>query len=592
MKGSRLVIALDFGTTFTGVAFTEVSDTSSSQQDIEVIHNWPSNHGQIGTSEKVPSEIAYPEGGTGILWGATIPPYQPREMWMKLELDNRGDGEVAKILGELSAALRTARKPVVEIIGDYLLQIKACLLKNLDDKYGKELWRTLPVTLVVTVPAVWSDVAKHRTMQAVDRAGFNTLQFPRLSLPIVVVSEPEAAALHTIRSLRGTAQDTNLTTGDGFIVCDMGGGTVDLIAYQVSSVKPTTIEEATVGNGAQCGGSFVDRNFLHFLETRLGPEDFYKIAECRSAEIPRTSLTRKAATLLQHFVAEIKGGFSGTQTGYLGLPKPLSAIDDDESRGIIDGELTVTADDTKKMFEPSLRQTYELIHEQIRRARTNKLKIKYIFLVGGFSENPYMYGEIKSFVAKCGIQAIRPSYAWSAVVRGAAVKGLEDGSNNAVLKRKSRRYYGTPYSIPFNRRVHDNRDVYHDPFDGRKMAYNQMSWLLKKGQDLHASKATHATVDLYPHFWIGDDRTTEFELVSCDSDFAPLRYAEDSVYRVATLRVDLNDVPDEDLDLNISASGQRYYTADCTVNISLQSSLEFFITVKGKRYGSLIAKYD
>ncbi|KAI4660944.1 uncharacterized protein J4E79_005512 [Alternaria viburni] len=576
MEGSRLVIGLDYGTTYTGVAFTEVSDANSSQQDIEVIHNWPSRHGKIGTREKVPSEVAYLE--EGLRWGADIPPYEKRHMWTKLELDNRGDGEVAKILAELSSPPDATQKPAVEIIADFLTQVKAWLVTNLDDKYGKELWRTLPITLVVTYPAVWSDVAKHRTMQAVDKAGFNALQFPRLLLPIVVVSEPEAAAIHTIKSLRGTAQDTKLVTGDGFIVCDMGGGTVDLIAYRVSSVNPTAIEEATVGNGAQCGGSFVDRNFLHFLENRLGSGDFFKIAGCHSGDIPRTSLTRKAAKLLQDFTMEVKGGFSGTQINYILLPNPLSAIDDDESRGISDGELTITADDTMAMFDPSLRKTQELIQEQIQQARARKLKIK-----------------IKSFVDKDGIQAVRPSNAinsWSAVVRGATAKGLEGSDNNAVLKRKSRRYYGTPYSLPYSRRLHDKRDIYYDPFDGRKMAYNQMSWLVKKGQDLHASKAMHATVDLHPHYWVDEERITEFELVACNSNVAPSRYADDAVYRVATLRVDLSDIPEETLSLNISASGRKYYTVDCTVNISLQSSLEFFLTVGGKRYGSLTAKYD
>jgi hypothetical protein len=323
------------------VAFCEASNANLDGEHIEIIHDWPSRHGKTGTREKVPSEVAYLK--EGLRWSADISPHEPRQMWTKLELDNRRDGEVAKIIGELSSSLLEARKAPVEIIADFLAQVKAHLVKNLDERYGKELWRTLPITLVVTVPAVWSDVAKYRTMQAIEKAGFNSLQFPQLQMPVLVTTEPEAAAIHTIKPLRGTAQDMRLAVGDGFIVCDMGGGTVDLIAYRVSSVRPTVIEEATVGNGAQCGGSFVDHAFLHWLERRLGTEDFLKIAGCRSEEIPRTSLNRKVAKLLQDFTMEVKGGFSGTQVNYLLLPNPLSAIDDDEKRGISDGELTITA---------------------------------------------------------------------------------------------------------------------------------------------------------------------------------------------------------------------------------------------------------
>lgn len=322
------------------MSFCEISDSTLEHQHIEVVHDWPSRHGKIGTKEKVPSEVAYLK--EGLRWGSDIPPHEKRHMWTKLELDNRGDGEAAMVIGETVSSFGV-RKPPVEIVADFLAQVKAHLIKNLDDKYGKELWRTLPITLVVTVPAVWSDVAKHRTMQAIEKAGFNSLEFRELRMPIIVTTEPEAAALYTIKTLRGTSQDTKLAVGDGFIVCDMGGGTVDLIAYRVASVQPTVIEEATVGNGAQCGGSFIDRAFLQWLELRLGTDDFIKIAGCRSEELPRTSLNRKAAKLLQDFTMEVKSGFSGTQTNYLLLPNPLSAIDDDEKRGISDGDLKITA---------------------------------------------------------------------------------------------------------------------------------------------------------------------------------------------------------------------------------------------------------
>lgn len=129
--------------------------------------------------------------------------------------------------------------------------------------------------------------------------------------------------------------------GDGFIICDMGGGTVDLITYRVSSIDPTKIEEATVGNGAQCGGSFVDRAFFRWLELRLGTADFMKIAGCRSEDLPHTSLPKKVARMLQDFILEVKSGFSGSETSYLRLPPPLTETTD-EAKGIADGEIKIT----------------------------------------------------------------------------------------------------------------------------------------------------------------------------------------------------------------------------------------------------------
>jgi hypothetical protein len=324
---------------FTGVALCETSGADSHGQHVEVIHDWPSCHTKIGTKEKVPSEIAYTT--EGIRWGSLIRPNISRHMWTKLRLEGPQVGESAKIQRELESIIEGSNKTPVEIAADFLHQLKDHLVVNLDQKYGKTLWRTLPITWVITVPAVWSDAAKDRTLQAFQKAGFNSKEFPLLRKQILT-TEPEAAAIHTIKTMRGTAQDKELAVGDGFMVCDMGGGTVDLISYRVASLQPTTISEATVGSGSQCGGTFIDREFLKWLEHRLGTSDFTKIAGCRSEDVPRTSLSKKAAQMLQDFTLEAKTCFSGDEPYYLRLPAPLSAIEEDESRGICDGELLLT----------------------------------------------------------------------------------------------------------------------------------------------------------------------------------------------------------------------------------------------------------
>jgi hypothetical protein len=46
--------------------------------------------------------------------------------------------------------------------------------------------------------------------------------------------------------------------------------------------------------------------------------------------------------MVQDFVLGAKGGFSGKQKNYMRLPPPLSAIEEDSLRGIIDGEILIT----------------------------------------------------------------------------------------------------------------------------------------------------------------------------------------------------------------------------------------------------------
>jgi molecular chaperone DnaK (HSP70) len=233
-------------------------------------------------------------------------------MWTKLQLDSTQTGEAAKVLEEQQSSVQSLAKQPVDIIADFLRHVKDHFIKTLDDEYQREIWSTLPITLVVTVPAVWSDAAKDRTLQAIHQAGFNNVGFPALKQTLLT-TEPEAAAIYTIKTLRGTTQDQRLAIGDGFIMCDMGGGTVDLISYRVSELQPTVVEEATVGTGHQCGGSFIDRAFLKWLERRLGTTHFLKIAECRSEDIPRTSLTPKLGRMVQDFTIDAKPDFRATK---------------------------------------------------------------------------------------------------------------------------------------------------------------------------------------------------------------------------------------------------------------------------------------
>lgn len=86
------------------------------------------------------------------------------------------------------------------------------------------------------VPAVWSDAAKNATVQAAKVAGL---------FPVTLIKEPEAAALYTMHSL-----DFTLNVGDAFVVCDAGGGTVDLISYEVTDRNPKLqLKELVPGKG-------------------------------------------------------------------------------------------------------------------------------------------------------------------------------------------------------------------------------------------------------------------------------------------------------------------------------------------------------
>lgn len=235
-----------------------------------------------------------------------------------------------------------ASRDPADIVADYLAHVRKQLMQNLERTYTSG-YTTMKMDLVVTFPAVWSDEAKNRTIEAVTKAGFDKTNFPGLGRT-TVVTEPEAASIYVFKSMRQGNLGSNIVPGNCFVLCDAGGGTCDLISYRVTSVSPTfQIEEAAIGTGARCGGSFVDRSFLTWLEKKLGTESYQKIADASTGTSPdQRVLEPKLARLIQDFML-FKTSFSGEDvTHYLRLPKPLNIMDDDEERGIVDGELLIT----------------------------------------------------------------------------------------------------------------------------------------------------------------------------------------------------------------------------------------------------------
>ena len=52
--------------------------------------------------------------------------------------------------------------------------------------------------------------------------------------------------------------DKGLAVGDAFVVCDAGGGTVDLISYEITSLKPFELKELVGSKGTWTTSNHVD----------------------------------------------------------------------------------------------------------------------------------------------------------------------------------------------------------------------------------------------------------------------------------------------------------------------------------------------
>lgn len=450
--------------------------------DIEIIKTWPGGNGI--TSDKVPTEISYdlPAGtapGTAptVKWGFQFKPEESRLRCIKLFLDRSQKLPFYVSPLETAAQLKRFNKTVVDAVSDYLTQIYKHTMDTLTRRYGESFMASTKVDFVLTCPAVWSDAAKNTTLQAAERAGMGAQS------QIQMISEPEAAAVYTLKAI----QPNHIKAGDNFIVCDGGGGTVDLIAYKIVSLNPIRVEESAVGTGGLCGSAFLNYRFEEHVKTRIGQTRFDEMK------------TKKGKTWqmgLRYFEEFVKRNFNEDEHQEVNVPFP--GLPDDEEAGLDSGFLVMTAEQIKEIFDPVVKEVCDLVQGQVDSLRAKGGIVSGIILVGGFGQSDYLYRKLKSHFTTAvapppyterpthpnidlrerpSIEVMQPVYAWTAVVRGAVLRGLE---GNMVISRKARMHYGTSYATVYDEEKHSVTERYWSPLWERWMVSDRMQWHIAK----------------------------------------------------------------------------------------------------------------
>ncbi|KAH0527299.1 hypothetical protein TsFJ059_002314 [Trichoderma semiorbis] len=583
----RLIVGVDFGTTFSGVAAVY----TSTPDDVEIIKTWPGGNGI--TSDKVPTEITYsfpPDASPGaeptVKWGFQFKPDESRLRCIKLFLDRAQKLPFYVSPLDTAAQLKKFNKNVVDAVSDYLTQIYKHTMDTLTRRYGESFMASTKVEFVLTCPAVWSDTAKNTTLQAAERAGMGSRS------EIQMISEPEAAAVYTLKAI----QPNHLNIGDNFIVCDAGGGTVDLIAYKIISLKPLRVEESAVGTGGLCGSAFLNYRFEEHVRTRLGQARFDEMK------------TKKGKTWqmgLRYFEEFVKRNFNEDEHQEINVPFP--GLPDDEEAGLDSGFMVMSAEQIKDIFEPVVKEVCDLVQGQVEGLRAKGGIVSGIVLVGGFGQSDYLYRRLKSHFSSAApppyserpthanasvsqdggsIEVMQPVYAWTAVVRGAVLRGLE---GNMVISRKSRMHYGTSFATVYDEEKHSVSERYWSPLWERWMVSDRMQWHIAKGEALSPLSpiAFHYTRNFRP----GQSLIVTDDLIACDADEPPAAHTRDLI-NVCTLTTDLNAVPRSLFTRLTTTRGVEFDNLDFTLEMIVDSAgLGFELKVDGVRYGRVEAEF-
>ncbi|KAM0209640.1 hypothetical protein ACHAQI_006381 [Fusarium lateritium] len=259
-----IVIGIDFGTTFSGVAWAY----SREPDEIEIVTSWDAELNHCSDVEKAPTQLYFDDNSQDIKWGYSVPVDKEPLKWFKLLLIGPKDlpTDVARSsqLQEARRLRNKIKKEPIEIIATFLRKLWDHSLDSITRAIGADILKRTKLQVVITLPAIWPPYAQQRMKQAAQQSGILDGR-PAGATTLRFISEPEAAALATIKDL---AKRSNIQTGDTIVVCDAGGGTVDLISYIFESTDPFVIKECVKGDGDLCGGVFLDEGFIKLVRKK------------------------------------------------------------------------------------------------------------------------------------------------------------------------------------------------------------------------------------------------------------------------------------------------------------------------------------
>ncbi|KAM3543706.1 hypothetical protein ARSEF1564_003366 [Beauveria bassiana] len=559
---SIITVGIDFGTTFSGAAWA----ISKRPADIHVITNWESEYNGCSDRGKCPTQLQYGTIDHQTPWGYNIPADKDVVRWFKLLLLDEADLPSAVLK---DPQYREAREQVkrlsfspTELVACFLRSLWKHCMENITRALGSSEVVNCKIHIVMTVPAIWPHYVQARMKSAAELAGMlqrtgtsSALRTPTLEF----LSEPEAAALAALAEMHPRP---DIKEGDTIVVCDAGGGTADLISYQVDEASSFRLRECVVGEGGLCGGIFVDQNFDDLITRKMGGSPWKGIDSADKRKFMKDNWENGIKSQFsgnhRSFFAEVPEGY--LPDGAMGKRKRLQSIFLDKN-------------DLLSVFSPVISKICDLVENQKDAIGDKQLSApKFIILVGGFGCCRYLFNQLVEAYPESTILNPPSEQSWTAVCRGAvrhalihktvgkngigatSSKAIKAGSY-IVQSRICRMGYGFMQNELWNSRKHRQEDRYRDSLDEEDKASNQMKWFLKKGDTLDGtSPSTH---QFYRLLTASSKLDIEETLWFCTSDLLP-SWETESVEKLCSIKwnksVDLSK-----LKAKTTWAGQIYY---------------------------------
>ena len=585
---------------YSGVAYAVVQPNEN-PEDVAVftVRDWAGKLPGRTITNKVPTVIAFdglddgcPKGEGNVHWGYDIPQHLDDQTirFVKLLLEP----DVSRRISSLNDVIDPeATRGRLELLGKVAVPVAAeyvkCLWQHAKDRIiqhvGQATFDFVNKVILFTVPAVWSEKAKHNTYMIAVDAGLADHEYT-----LRMISEPEAAA---VAVLTDRVKSLSLQEGDVYLVVDAGGGTVDLTSYRLKTKEPKlNLEEVAAGDGDVCGAVFLEMNFRKLLRTYLGTDVLDNLEQ------------EHRDWIICAWEDSIRALFTGTDDRKYTLVTP--GVPNDASVKIKGGMMTLNAAEILPIFSPVIDKIERLVRRQIKALQEKGFRPKAILLVGGLGCNKFLAKQLRSrysspeqIDAQCAIEVRQLDVAWESVAHG-AVRCELFGCSNMVSLRIARYNVGYSYAASWQEGLYLPEQKIPDEYRGGFTANKVINWVLRRNEPMK-DRATHefsmeglawedqlqaiaAAPSIEKIFWFGQS------LIASPEDDAPV-YPTTKTRAFATVRVpwDLAQIPFDKVPRRISPTGKPYRAIRYDVSMEQNmSGMIFRYKLQGRSVGKSV----
>lgn len=502
-----LVAAIDFGTAYSGYAFSSRFDFNEDPLRIKA-HKWSSDL----ISEKNPTSILFDNNKELVAFG-----YEAEKRFTELSNDNRhkdfyyfqrfkmqlyhhnkdAKNKQLPITKLLLSDISDKTMPAMDVFSAAIKYMKKHLLDKLSEEKNTEIEKE-EIRWVLTVPAIWNDTAKYFMRDAAVKAGIR-------GDCLTIALEPEAASMYCKRLQIALLNDHLRSQNEGFeffnqgnqyLVLDAGGGTVDITIHEVLSGG--RIKELHKATGGAWGGTYVDDKFFDIIKEIVGEKNFESF---KKEDLAGYNDLRKEL--------EVKKREINTESTKISfmipnlLAKKIPKDYDPEKLENKKGKLELKMPIIKKWFSEICNSIVSHLKELLEEQEKKQRNIDSILMVGGFSESSFLQETMKKAFPNKHI--IVPNEAGLAVLKGAVLFGHDP---QIVASRVAKVTYGvnTLSKIQNGRDVPANRIT---DIKGVKYEKDVFSKHVTKGDDLILDEVQEQKT-YYPIF--PDQKSVQFSV--------------------------------------------------------------------------------